>query len=127
MISRGLKALARELNVPVIALSQLNRGVEGREGHRPRMSDLRESGSIEQEADLILLLHREDYYRDTGTETAEDTIGIAEAIIAKQRNGPVGTVQLQFNKRFTKFNNLAHVSVAEAESYVPPSSDNVPF
>ncbi len=126
-ISRGLKALGRELNVPVIALAQLNRGVEGRESHKPRMSDLRESGSIEQEADVIILLHREDYYRETGNETADDTFGIAEIIIAKQRNGPVGTVQLQFSKKHTRFNNLSHASVPGEEAYIPPSSNQSPF
>ena len=106
-VSRGLKAMAKELNIPVVALAQLNRGVEGRDTHRPRMSDLRESGSIEQEADVILLLHREDYYRDTGNETSETTDGVADVIIAKQRNGPVGTTQLQFSKKYTRFGNLA--------------------
>ncbi len=122
-ISRGLKALARELNIPVVALAQLNRGVEGRESHKPRMSDLRESGSIEQEADVILLLHREDYYRETGSDTPDDsTMGTAEVIIAKQRNGPVGSVQLQFSKKHTKFNNLALVQMAEDSAYIPPNS-----
>lgn len=126
-ISRGLKALARELNVPVIAMAQLNRGVEGRESHKPRMSDLRESGSIEQEADVIILLHREDYYRETGNETADDTIGIAEIIIAKQRNGPVGTVQLQFSKKHTRFNNLSHAPMSGEDAYIPPSANQSPF
>jgi len=126
-VSRGLKALARELNIPVIAMAQLNRGVEGRERHRPRMSDLRESGSIEQEADLVMLLHREDYYRDLGEETSDKTEGTAELIIAKQRNGPVGTVMLQFAKKYTRFNNLARVSVEEAAQYVPPSAEDTPF
>jgi len=126
-ISRGLKALGRELNVPVVALAQLNRGVEGRESHKPRMSDLRESGSIEQEADVIILLHREDYYRETGNETADDTFGIAEIIVAKQRNGPVGTIQVQFSKKHTRFNNLAHSPVTGEEAYVPPSSEQTPF
>jgi replicative DNA helicase len=126
-ISRGLKALGRELNVPVIALAQLNRGVEGRESHKPRMSDLRESGSIEQEADVIILLHREDYYRETGNETSDEMFGIAEIIIAKQRNGPVGTVQLQFSKKNTRFNNLSHASVPGEEAYIPPSANQAPF
>jgi len=130
-ISRSLKALARELNVPVIALAQLNRGVEGRESHRPRMSDLRESGSIEQEADLILLLHRQEYYQDMGERTGEDASGVAEVIIAKQRNGPVGTIELQFSKRFTRFNNLARYAVEDdvpVRAYVPPDSGgDVPF
>jgi replicative DNA helicase len=104
-ISRGIKAVARELNVPVIALSQLNRASEGRDGHRPRMSDLRESGSIEQDADVIALLHREDYYRRTEPDFVPDNI--AEVIIAKQRNGPTGTVKLTFADRSTRFENLS--------------------
>ncbi len=104
-ISRGIKAVARELNVPVIALSQLNRASEGRDGHRPRMSDLRESGSIEQDADVIMLLHREDYYRRSDPDFVPDNI--AEIIIAKQRNGPTGTVKLTFMDRTTRFENLS--------------------
>jgi replicative DNA helicase len=104
-ISRGIKAVARELNVPVIALSQLNRQSEGRDGHRPRMSDLRESGSIEQDADVVMLLHREDYYRRTEPDFVPDNI--AEVIIAKQRNGPTGTVKLTFSDRSTRFENLS--------------------
>ena len=105
-ISRYLKALARELEVPVVVLSQLNRAAEGREGHRPRMSDLRESGSIEQDADVILLLHREDYYHK-GEPDYEDT-NTADVIIAKQRNGPTGVVNLTFNGKYTRFENLSH-------------------
>lgn len=104
-ISRGIKAVARELSIPVICLSQLNRGSEGRDGHRPRMSDLRESGSIEQDADVIILLHREDYYRMSEPDFQPDNI--AELIIAKQRNGPTGTVKLTFNNRSTRFENLS--------------------
>ncbi|MEQ9455390.1 MAG: replicative DNA helicase [Phycisphaeraceae bacterium] len=104
-LSRGIKALARELEVPVICLSQLNRAAEQREGHRPRMSDLRESGSIEQDADVVMMLHREDYYH-RGDEDYQET-NVAEVIIAKQRNGPTGTVRLQFNGATTRFNNLA--------------------
>jgi replicative DNA helicase len=100
-ISRRLKMLARELNVPVIALSQLNRSVETREGHRPRMADLRESGSIEQDADMVVLLHREDAF-DADSEKK----GQAEVIIAKQRNGPVGDVTLAFRKELTRFENF---------------------
>src|SRR3954468_9802066 len=104
-ISRGIKAVARELSVPVLALSQLNRSSEGRDGHRPRMSDLRESGSIEQDADVIMLLHREDYYRMAEPDFQPDNI--AEIIIAKQRNGPTGTVKLTFLSKTTRFENLA--------------------
>ena len=104
-ISRGIKSVARELNVPVIALSQLNRQSEGRDGHRPRMSDLRESGSIEQDADVIMLLHREDYYRMSEPDFQPDNI--AEVIIAKQRNGPTGTVKLTFLNKTTRFENLS--------------------
>ncbi len=104
-ISRYLKALARELNVPVVVLSQLNRAPEGREGHRPRMSDLRESGSIEQDADVVMLLHREDYYHRGEKDYQENNT--AEVIVAKQRNGPTGTVNLVFREKFTRFENAS--------------------
>jgi replicative DNA helicase len=105
IISRGLKSLARELSIPVIAVSQLNRSVEAREGHRPRMSDLRESGSIEQDADVVVLLHRDKYY---DPEKDDDT---AELIIAKQRNGPTGVVKLTFLSHFMRFESLASVVI----------------
>ncbi len=106
-ISRYIKALAGELNVPVVVLSQLNRSPEGREGHRPRMSDLRESGSIEQDADVVMLLHREDYYHRGEEDYQPDST--AELIIAKQRNGPTGSVKLTFREKYTRFENASPV------------------
>ncbi|MFP4472851.1 MAG: replicative DNA helicase [Candidatus Omnitrophota bacterium] len=103
-ISRSIKALARELGVPIIALSQLSRAVESRPDHRPQLSDLRESGAIEQDADVVVLLMREEYYNPT-----EENAGKAEVILAKQRNGPVGSIKLAFIKEFVRFENLAHV------------------
>ena len=107
-ISRSLKALARELSVPIIVLSQLNREAEARPDHRPRLSDLRESGAIEQDADLVILLLREEYYEPEN----EEVKGKAEVIIAKQRNGPVGVVKLTFIEECTRFENY---SVGENE------------
>jgi len=110
-ISRYLKGLARELNVPVVVLSQLNRSPEGRDDHKPRMSDLRESGSIEQDADVVMLLHREDYYKRNDKDYEPDNT--AQVIIAKQRNGPTGTVPLIFREKFTRFENMSRIEREE--------------
>ena len=119
MITQGLKALAKDLNVPVIALSQLSRQVENREDKKPQLSDLRESGSIEQDADMVMFIYRESYYLSRlepreGTEEhfkwqeqMDQVKGLAEIIIGKQRHGPIGTVKLAFNEDITKFGNLA--------------------
>ncbi|KPK41278.1 MAG: replicative DNA helicase [Omnitrophica WOR_2 bacterium SM23_29] len=101
-ISRSLKSLAKELNVPLVAISQLSRGPEKREDRRPQLADLRESGAIEQDADVVTLLFREEFYTPT-----EDNRGLAELIIAKQRNGPTGNIYLAFIKEYTRFENLA--------------------
>jgi replicative DNA helicase len=100
-ISRGLKGLAKELGVPVVVLSQLSRAPEQRPNKRPQLSDLRESGALEQDADVVIMIFREDMY-----EATEENQGVAELIIAKQRNGPTGTARLAFIREFTRFENL---------------------
>ena len=119
--------MARELEVPVVCLSQLNRAAEQREGHRPRMSDLRESGSIEQDADVVCMLHREEYYHRSDPEWADqnpDRVGVAELILAKQRNGPTGTVELAWDAGSTRFRTLSHAtppaSIVGARNYEAP-------
>jgi replicative DNA helicase len=108
-ITQGLKALAKELSVPVIACAQLSRQVENRDDKRPQLSDLRESGSIEQDADVVAFIHRESYYnRDENGQPDPDTENKAEIIIAKQRNGPTGSVHLAFLSKCTRFENLSY-------------------
>src|SRR5699024_8663208 len=113
-ISRSLKALARELNVPLIALSQLSRGVEQRQDKRPMLSDLREPGSIEQDADIVGFLYRDKYY-----DAESEQQNIIEIIISKQRNGPTGIVELAFVKEYNKFVDLDH---RYDTSDIPPES-----
>jgi replicative DNA helicase len=108
IISRSLKQIAKELNIPVVALAQLNRGLEGRSDKRPMLSDLRESGSLEQDADVVMFVHRPEYYGiTTFEEDGAPTEGAAELIIGKQRNGPVGSVRVAYVKEYTRFENLA--------------------
>ncbi|MCU0815031.1 MAG: replicative DNA helicase [Cypionkella sp.] len=129
-ITQGLKAIAKELNIPVIALSQLSRQVESREDKRPQLSDLRESGSIEQDADVVMFVFREEYYRErekpadheldkmaAWQQVMEQCHGVAEVIIGKQRHGPIGTVALSFEGKFTRFGNLARPWQGEGADY----------
>jgi replicative DNA helicase len=122
-ITVGLKALAKELNVPILALSQLSRQVENRDDKRPQLADLRESGSIEQDADVVMFVFREEYYvsrreppmtkveeHQKWQDEMDQTQGIAEVIIGKQRHGPTGTVRLQFQAEITRFSDLADES-----------------
>ena len=120
-ISRGLKILARELEVPVVAISQLSRAPEQRTPPKPQLSDLRESGQIEQDADVVVFLYRADYYRDPD----EEPDGLADVIIAKHRNGPIGTRQLVFLDRFPKFADHSHqeAPIEQPAGEEPPYAD----
>jgi replicative DNA helicase len=120
-ISRSLKSLAKELNIPVLALAQLNRAVETRTDKRPQLSDLRESGSIEQDADVVIFLNRPEYYGIMKDENGNSLEGVAEVIVGKQRNGPVGDVKLAFIKEYARFENLAHAR--QIEEYTEIASD----
>ncbi len=106
-ISRSLKGLAKELHVPIVALSQLSRAPETRAEHRPQLSDLRESGALEQDADVVMFIFREDQYRDAEGQANQEAEGVAEIIVGKQRNGPTGVAKLAFIKEHTRFENLA--------------------
>ncbi len=130
MISRSLKGLAKELNVPILALSQLNRGVENRsgiEGKRPQLADLRESGAIEQDADMVLFIHRPEYYRITEDENGYSLLGLAEVIIAKHRNGATGDVRLRFRQELIRFEDMEPQGLEADGGFDPGNGASAPM
>jgi replicative DNA helicase len=121
IISRSLKSIAKELEIPVIALSQLNRSVEMRTGNkRPQLSDLRESGAIEQDADVVCFIHRPEKYGILEDEEGNSTVGMAEIIVAKHRNGPIGELKLRFRNVIARFVDLDEISSLDEEEMVRP-------